>query len=435
MQGCQIKSQYAKAVFATMMRRRRNQACNETKNDVPKSSLNRMLTLLFSSRIHYLDEEETRSPCSEGDETVNPKNNSYKESNNHQHTRIIESPQTFLEIHIEALGQSFETIETLKNNRKEPSSLQLSSFHPYVIELVENEEIDKLRQLFDAGLSPDACNMYGVTIAHKMCRKTGSMNVLKLLIEYCCSLNLPDNFGRTILHDLCSQPVTKGTFQTIDTILGDGITNFEMFYVLDYKGSLPLDYVSQQDWKYWNKYIKKKLKEHLLLKRKYDNIDSSAMPQNSIPASKFRRKNSITPEVADMLASGKMKPSHVKLLTYEYSHFEDEEIDESNDDSCSLECFDDCEPVASTNPKYDAMIISGDIKYGCPDFTSFDEESNDDSTCYSMDPLELLDILDSTNIMAVCQNDTSSPCCQRFCIPSLTTSIESSLNDYRRFSF
>lgn len=91
--------------------------------------------------------------------------------------------------------------------------------------------------LYECGLNPNACNKFGESIVHLVCRR-GCHTVLQILIEAGCSVQICDDFGRTPIHDACwtSQP----NFDLISMLLDQDPW---LLSLKDRRGTTPLGYV------------------------------------------------------------------------------------------------------------------------------------------------------------------------------------------------
>jgi ankyrin repeat protein len=82
------------------------------------------------------------------------------------------------------------------------TKIQQLSYHVHIIDLVKNNDIDELRLLFAAGLSANPSNLHGEGLINLVCR-IGAADVLQVMIEAGCDVQVSDDYGRTPLHDAC----------------------------------------------------------------------------------------------------------------------------------------------------------------------------------------------------------------------------------------
>lgn len=79
--------------------------------------------------------------------------------------------------------------------------MQLASYDAYLISLVKQNQVDKLRRIYDSQLiSANPCNSYGESIVHTTCR-LGNAAILQTLMDAGADLQVADDYGRTPLHD------------------------------------------------------------------------------------------------------------------------------------------------------------------------------------------------------------------------------------------
>ena len=96
---------------------------------------------------------------------------------------------------------SFSSIESAYYNR--PTPLQQASYDLYLIDVAKNGNIDKLKDIFNAGLSPNPSNTFGDSLLHMICRR-GWDGVLGFLVnELRVGVQIADDHGRTPLHETC----------------------------------------------------------------------------------------------------------------------------------------------------------------------------------------------------------------------------------------
>ena len=106
--------------------------------------------------------------------------------------------------------------------------------------------------LFEKGLNPNACNKFGESVVHVVCRR-GNHTMLQLLLEAGCSVQVCDDFGRTPLHDACwtSEP----NFELISMLLDQDPW---LLSLKDRRGTTPLGYVKYDSHcRLWREYLLK----------------------------------------------------------------------------------------------------------------------------------------------------------------------------------
>lgn len=165
-------------------------------------------------------------------------------------TYISMSPQEYLTSTIQDRGYSTKRISSLHSGYfREPTELQEASWKQYVLDLVMNNDIGTLHKMFFSGISSNPSTYFGVTLAHFV-SKFGSVEILKLMMEYGCDVRVADSNGRTPLHEACDR--ADHDYHMIDIIAKQ---DAGLFYMEDVTGKVPLEYVPAPQWSEWNHYL------------------------------------------------------------------------------------------------------------------------------------------------------------------------------------
>jgi hypothetical protein len=127
-----------------------------------------------------------------------------------------------------------------------PNPLQLASFGNHLNQAVRQSDTKLLVQLLHCGLSPNACNKFGESIVHSVCRR-GDVDALQTLLAGECSLQVSDDYGRTPLHDACWQS-DNPCFDTVRRILEP---DKNLICLKDIRGATPLSYVKKESHAQW----------------------------------------------------------------------------------------------------------------------------------------------------------------------------------------
>ncbi|CAB9519261.1 ANK [Seminavis robusta] len=115
-------------------------------------------------------------------------------------------------------------------------------------------DLDKMRELHNAGKSFDACNRFGESLLHMACRR-GDARVVKFLIEEAkVQVDVTDDFGRTVLHDACW---TGSVHTDVMDVLITAVPP-EFWVTEDKRGHTPFDYAPRKDWGPWLRYLRSK---------------------------------------------------------------------------------------------------------------------------------------------------------------------------------
>ena len=212
----------------------------------------------------------------------------------------------------------------------EPSPLQEASYGPVVVEALRSGDVESLRDILDAGLSPNACNRHCESLVHMACQ-LGKPEILQLLLQFNCHVRVADSRGRTPLHEACwaQQPNLK----IVEMILH---VDRHLLFIADFRGALPFSYLKPEHWNDFTKFLMTK-KDQLWPDRDMEKNGVEplpplvGLPPNSCPLEgpeKF-----ITPQLASLVAQGKIEPWEADLAEF---------LSDSDDDlsDCSDSFFD-----------------------------------------------------------------------------------------------
>jgi Ankyrin repeats (3 copies) len=190
-----------------------------------------------------------------------------------------------------------------------PTPLQVASYGVYMLGLVRDANVQRLQQVMDLGLSPNACNTYGESILHNICRR-GDAQMLDVLLQAGCEIQVSDDNGRTPLHDACWAAETN--FPLIEKLLERDI---RLLHLADNRGHLPLSYASQDHWSEWLQFLESK--KDIYWPRILSS-ETSAPPELTLSMPHSRPipnpDNAISLGLARMVAGGKLKPKEAYFL-------------------------------------------------------------------------------------------------------------------------
>ena len=282
---------------------------------------------------------------------------------------------------LEKRGYSTKRYKTLQSAYyNKPSPLQQASYDVYLINMVKRGERSNLKGVFEAGISPNPCNQFGESLLHMICRR-GDAEMLQVLIDVGCNLQVADDYGRTPLHDACW--AAKPAFGVVDVILG---VDPRLFFMTDCRGSTPLTYVRKTHWAEWAPYLDEK-KETVWPIR--DPSDPEGDPELTKYGANTRPlhdpDDALTCELAKMVASGKMHPDEASMLKY------DNEDDSSTAEQSDLESESDYD---SDEDESDDESDSGS-ESGSEFGSEYDSEDDDDGSDFTLDEDEMADILNT----------------------------------------
>jgi hypothetical protein len=125
----------------------------------------------------------------------------------------------------------------------------MSSYGLSLTRAIRSSDKLKLQTLLSTGLNPNACNKFGESIIHAVCRR-GDHDMLRILLDAGSSVRVSDDFGRTPLHDACWTASPK--FETISLLLEKDPW---LLSITDCRGNTPLGYVRKAHWAVWNGFL------------------------------------------------------------------------------------------------------------------------------------------------------------------------------------
>jgi hypothetical protein len=185
-----------------------------------------------------------------------------------------------------------------------------------------------VREILTCGISPNACNKYGESLLHKVC-KTGQDKLLQVFLNCGADIQVSDGAGRTPMHDACYG--SKPSFKTVELLKLDP----NLMRMMDGSGALPLAYVRKEQYAVWNAFLAS------ILDIYWSPHNASTCNQgppplalekaNSRPANDPEHALSI--ELAAMVSSGRMQPEDaIEAQSEADGDDEDESWDDTDDD-------------------------------------------------------------------------------------------------------
>ena len=192
-----------------------------------------------------------------------------------------------------------------------------------------------LRQMLQAGLSPNACNQHGESLLHMVCRH-GKTELFRILVAFDVDLQVCDDYGRTPMHDVCwaSQPsseIAKSLLRADPALL----------FLYDARGSLPLAYCTKSNWQFWRLFLEENADAYFPASAKQKSIAPylCTLKPNCRPVPD--PKHCLPSNMAKLVASGSITPYQAmasmideddeSTVACSCSEFESDE--ESDDDS------------------------------------------------------------------------------------------------------
>jgi Ankyrin repeats (3 copies) len=299
----------------------------------------------------------------------------------------MDNPQNYLDYIMKSHGYStkrYNTLRTAYHNK--PTALQKASYDLHLIGIVKESDATNLDDILKAGISPNPCNTYGESLVHMICRR-GDEKLLQVMIQNGCNVQVADDYGRTPLHDACW--AANPAFDTVEMLLERDLTLLQM---TDCRGFLPLSYVRKDDWPAWIDFLDRK--KHLYFPNLvstvvHDDIIKSTHSTVSSTVSEFVDQdpnsrplpdpvNALPLDLANMVASGTMKPEKAILLRNKRLAATRKSqlnvIDEGNDEDDDSDCCSDDDDSDDTDD-YDSDYDDDDF---LDDYDSDEDEDEDD---------------------------------------------------------
>lgn len=304
------------------------------------------------------------------------------------------APQTYLKSLLQSRGYSTTAVKATEcAYYNKVTQLQQASYGSFMVEVIRANDVAILRELLEVGLSPNASNAHSESIVHLACRM-GFVDIVKTLLDFDCRLQISDDAGRTPLHEACWSATP--CFDIVERILA---ADRYMLLVADARGRLPLNYVREENWSAFTRFLMKK-KDDLFPDKLFGETSSPSSSSSSAnnnrkkqnfvnnlwrekPNSSLIRhpKKHISIQMARLVAQGRMSPAEVEFLTKGVKHVrplhQSDEEEEKLDSEADFADEDDDEEDEAED-----------------DETNDDEEDDSSNgSCISFDEQEMADLL------------------------------------------
>jgi hypothetical protein len=209
--------------------------------------------------------------------------------------------------------------------------LQLASYDVHILKMVI---LDKgphaLVGMLTCGISPNACNKFGESLLHRVC-KSGNDKHLQVFLECGADIQVSDGAGRTPMHEICRR--SRPAFKTFELLLQQ---DARLIHMQDGAGASPLSLVRANQYGAWNEFLES------ILDTYWKARDGSAGVQGPPPLALEKAnsrpvpdpENALSLELAALVASGRMEPDEaIAANNPEEEDDEDATWDENDDDS------------------------------------------------------------------------------------------------------
>jgi hypothetical protein len=128
-------------------------------------------------------------------------------------TSSKDTPQSYLDALLKSRGYSTKRYFVHQSAYyNKVTKIQQISYHAHIVDLVKKNDIDELQSLFATGLSTNPSSSHGQGLIHLVCR-LGAADVLQVMIDAGCDIQVSDDYGRTPIHDACWTNYTNCTFK------------------------------------------------------------------------------------------------------------------------------------------------------------------------------------------------------------------------------
>ena len=132
--------------------------------------------------------------------------------------------------------------------QQSPSTEDMDNYDMETATAIRTSDMETLQRLHDEGQSFDQCNRSGETLLHLACRRS-SIQVVRFLIHTALiKVDVQDDMGRTVLHDICwrSGKANTDLMMTLIQVVSPGILLAE-----DARGHSCFDFCRKEDWPLW----------------------------------------------------------------------------------------------------------------------------------------------------------------------------------------
>jgi hypothetical protein len=214
----------------------------------------------------------------------------------------------------DALGERGYSTEKVKSvdtgYYREPTPLQIASYDVHVLKMsvlpVHYDNSKGLHDILSCGISPDACNKYGESLVHRVC-KASNEKLLQVFLEHGASVQFANDYGRTPLHEVCL--ATKPCFINFEEVLK---RDPHSIFLTDVLGATPLSYIRREHYDPWIRNLEEILDVYwprrCIPKQGMQGPPSLCFEKpRSVPLPD--PENALTVELAGLVASGELDPS------------------------------------------------------------------------------------------------------------------------------
>lgn len=135
-----------------------------------------------------------------------------------------------------------------------PTQEATDAYDLSVVQAIRHNDVERLRTMLREGKSFNACNRFGESLIHMVCRR-GNIELATFLIkEALVDVEVRDDFGRTPMHDACW--TSKPNVAVMDLLVNN--VSPELLLAEDVRGHTPFDYARKEHYEQWHKYLTSK---------------------------------------------------------------------------------------------------------------------------------------------------------------------------------
>lgn len=254
----------------------------------------------------------------------------------HSFMMVQLSPQVYLDGLLNSRGHSIKRYEALKSAyHNKPTPLQKASYDIYVVDIVKRRDAAALREVLASGISQNPCNNFSESFASLACRR-GSSEILKVLLEAGCDIQIADDYGRTCLHEACF--AAEPNWKLVEMLLD---RDADLLFLSDCRDFLPLAHVQPKHWGAWIQFFESKKDRYWpKQKGKPEPPVLALLKPDSRPVPNPKKALSI--ELARMVVSGRMSPEKAVASKHDDSNHDESECDsdvdfDDDDDNSNME--------------------------------------------------------------------------------------------------
>lgn len=165
---------------------------------------------------------------------------------------IVIRPSDYVLAAFRVNGTKIDEVREQTNERfVPPSDEMIKAYTSQALEAVRKNDLDGIKKLHaDGKLGVTPCNKFGDSLLHLACRRSHTAMVKFLIEEVKVIVNIRDDFHRTPLHDATWTALPN--FDLVELLIKEMP---EHLIMQDVRGFTPFDYVRQEDWGLWLRFL------------------------------------------------------------------------------------------------------------------------------------------------------------------------------------